>query len=137
MPRKKGQPYVRDQLKTRINISVTPTAADGLKQLAADEGYSSVSDMIERLGRGEVALVRTDQSQPIREQDIVRIAPELSLISIGRLLQVFSHRLNKTYRRLLFEIGTALINGSGIVSVVENNDLEATIRRTSSGHSSD
>ncbi len=47
---KRGIPELWDELKTRVNISLTPTAIKGLDELANAEGMSR-SDFVERIGR--------------------------------------------------------------------------------------
>ncbi len=48
-----------DELKSRINLSLTPTAIEGLDVLAAEREVSR-SELIELVGRGKIAL---DQQQ--------------------------------------------------------------------------
>jgi len=51
----RGRPLRHGEAKQRHEITVTPTAWAGLEALAA-KGECSVSEVIERLGRGLVAL---------------------------------------------------------------------------------
>jgi hypothetical protein len=41
------------ETKNIHQVTITPTGWDGLKQLAAAAGCRSISDLLERLGRGE------------------------------------------------------------------------------------
>jgi hypothetical protein len=52
----KGVPELHDELKTRVNFSLTPTGVDGLDGLAAERGLSR-SELVERIGRGQIRLV--------------------------------------------------------------------------------
>ncbi|NEP09740.1 MAG: hypothetical protein F6K14_05850 [Symploca sp. SIO2C1] len=51
-----GRPTIHNERKTTHNISITPTGWSGLNKIAKSMGYSSVSEFIERVGRGEVNL---------------------------------------------------------------------------------
>lgn len=57
MPRHRGVPIDRDELKQRRGIIITPKAWDGLARLVTKLGYKSKSDLIEGIGRFEVRLV--------------------------------------------------------------------------------
>jgi hypothetical protein len=52
---KRGIPELWDELKTRINISLTPTAVKGLDELAQQRELSR-SELVERIGRGVIPL---------------------------------------------------------------------------------
>lgn len=56
MPRVKGVPADRDEIKDRHNVMVSPSAWDGLDTIAKELGYKSRSDLIEAVGRREVKL---------------------------------------------------------------------------------
>ena len=56
MPRVKGVPADRDEIKERHNVMVSPSAWDGLDTIAKALGYKSRSDLIEAVGREEVEL---------------------------------------------------------------------------------
>ncbi len=56
MPRERGVPADRDEMKLRRGIMVTPTAWNGLTALAKKLGYKSRSDLIEAIGRGELVV---------------------------------------------------------------------------------
>jgi hypothetical protein len=58
MPRPRGVPADRDQLKIRRGVMVTPKAWANLDALAKQLGYKSKSDLIEGLGRGELEVVK-------------------------------------------------------------------------------
>jgi metal-responsive CopG/Arc/MetJ family transcriptional regulator len=45
-----GIPALWDEMKKRVNITLTPTAIAGLDELAATEGMSR-SEFVERIGR--------------------------------------------------------------------------------------
>ncbi len=62
MPRKKGKPFARaDELKKRYNISLTPTAHEGLKRLVEEGNFESLSEVLEQLGRGELVLTEAQE----------------------------------------------------------------------------
>jgi len=56
MPRVKGVPADRDEIKERHNVMVGPSAWAGLEAIAKELGYKSRSDLIEAIGRREVKL---------------------------------------------------------------------------------
>jgi hypothetical protein len=58
MPRVKGIPADRDEIKDRHNVMVSPSAWKGLDAIAKELGYKSRSDLIEAVGRREVEAVR-------------------------------------------------------------------------------
>ena len=47
----KGQPEAYDEVKTRINLSLTPAAVKGLNELTSEMGLASRSDLVEQIGR--------------------------------------------------------------------------------------
>jgi metal-responsive CopG/Arc/MetJ family transcriptional regulator len=50
--RKKGQPLTEyNELKTRITVSITPTAVNGIDAIAKSWNLSR-SELLERIGRG-------------------------------------------------------------------------------------
>jgi hypothetical protein len=53
--RTKGVPELHNELKGRVNLSLTPQAVEGLDILAAERGLSR-SELIERIGRREIPL---------------------------------------------------------------------------------
>jgi hypothetical protein len=56
MPRQRGIPADRDELKEQRSITLGPTAWAGLQTLADELGYKSRSELLEAIGRGEVEL---------------------------------------------------------------------------------
>lgn len=60
MPRERGVPADRDELKVRRGIMVTPTAWTGLEAIVKRLGYKSKSDLIEAIGRGELEVLESD-----------------------------------------------------------------------------
>lgn len=61
MPRHRGIPADRDEMKSPRNVSLSPTAWDGLQQLADALGYKSRSALLEAIGREELELTSQDQ----------------------------------------------------------------------------
>ncbi|MBD2078437.1 hypothetical protein [Leptolyngbya sp. FACHB-17] len=62
MPRQKGVPADRDEIKERHNVMVSPSAWEGLDTIAKELGYKSRSDLIEGVGRREVELTRKPET---------------------------------------------------------------------------
>lgn len=53
MPRKKGQPYRREELKGKQNFALTESAKEGIKRIAQVFNLNQ-SELIESIGRGEL-----------------------------------------------------------------------------------
>jgi hypothetical protein len=62
MPRKKGIPYARSELKGRRNFSLTLKAFQGLGRLFAFFNMDSASALLEAIGRGELFVSRVPRS---------------------------------------------------------------------------
>ena len=66
MPRRgqkssKGQPELYDEVKKRVNITITPTGWDRLDDLAWSRRLSK-SELIEQIARGEYLLIRRNET---------------------------------------------------------------------------
>lgn len=66
--RTKGVPELHDELKTRINLSLTPTAVEGLDAIATELGISR-SELVERIGRRKILLAS--------QSDLGNVDPEV------------------------------------------------------------
>lgn len=53
MPRKKGQPYRREELKGKQNFALTESAKEGIRRMAIVFNLNQ-SELIESIGRGEL-----------------------------------------------------------------------------------
>lgn len=53
--RVRGVPELHDELKTRVNLSLTPTGIEGLDILASKWGLSR-SELVEKIGRGHISI---------------------------------------------------------------------------------
>ncbi len=78
MPRRgqksnKGQPELYDEVKKRVNITITPTGWDRLDDLAWSRRLSK-SELIEQIARGEYLLVRINEAESLGK-------PQLNLLS--------------------------------------------------------
>lgn len=56
---KDGRPPLHDEKKTAHNVTVTPTAWKGVKEQADSLGCSSISELFEQIGRGNIRLTQT------------------------------------------------------------------------------
>jgi metal-responsive CopG/Arc/MetJ family transcriptional regulator len=62
--RKKGQPLSEyNELKTRITVSITPTAVNGIDAIAKSMNLSR-SELLERIGRGMLQVSAAQQERP-------------------------------------------------------------------------
>jgi predicted transcriptional regulator len=51
----KNDPYIWDEVKKSLHLSLTLTAIDGLQALATEKNLSR-SELVERIGRGIITL---------------------------------------------------------------------------------
>lgn len=49
--RMRGEPVYHDELKQRLNLTVTPKGARGLEEIAQELGLASKSELVDRIGR--------------------------------------------------------------------------------------
>ncbi|HBB30910.1 MAG TPA: hypothetical protein DDZ80_15930 [Cyanobacteria bacterium UBA8803] len=49
--RMRGKPVYHDELKQRLNLTVTPTGARGLEEIAQELGLKSKSELVDQIGR--------------------------------------------------------------------------------------
>jgi hypothetical protein len=68
MPRVKGVPADRDEIKTRHNVMVSPSGWDGLNAIAKRLGYKSRSDLLDAIGREEVEVIKLEDPEVSREE---------------------------------------------------------------------
>lgn len=68
MPRVKGVPADRDEIKTRHNVMVTPSGWAGLDVIAKRLGYKSRSDLLDAIGREEVEITKPDHAEESHEE---------------------------------------------------------------------
>jgi hypothetical protein len=59
----KGQPIFYSEKKQRVNLTLTPTASEGLEKFAQVFNLS-VSEFVERIGRGTIPLLIADSAEP-------------------------------------------------------------------------
>jgi hypothetical protein len=53
---KGGRPTEFNESKEPHTVTITPSGWQGLKELVEQQGCSSISDFLDRLGRGEFSL---------------------------------------------------------------------------------
>jgi len=90
--RTRGIPELHDELKKRVNFSLTPTAVEGLDLLAADRGLSR-SELIEQVGRRiiplgkrpNLGLQKLDPSVFSFIEEAVRSMPPLDIEEISKI----------------------------------------------------
>ena len=89
MPRRKGVPQARDQIKKPKNVSLTPKAIAGLSRIVRRMGLMTLSNLLEALGRGEVFLSSSPDSikELVAIWDYDELAKEAA-IPIERLLEI-------------------------------------------------
>ncbi|MBN3950472.1 MAG: ribbon-helix-helix protein, CopG family [Nostoc sp. NMS7] len=81
--RVKGVPELQDELKTRVNLSLTPTAIANLDVMAIERGISK-SELVERIARRQIPL--NDYRDPLRDASVAalveRVIQELPPLDI-------------------------------------------------------
>lgn len=64
--RSKGEPAFYDEMKKRVNLSLTPTGFDGLENLAEEWGLSK-SELVEQIGRGTIPVPKPEEAERLGE----------------------------------------------------------------------
>lgn len=64
--RTKGKPAFYDQMKKRVNLSLTPTGFEGLDNLAGEWGLSK-SELVEQIGRGTILVSKPEEAKRLGE----------------------------------------------------------------------
>jgi len=77
----KGYPELYDEVKKRVNLSLTPTAIAGLDKLAQELDLSR-SELVERIGRGSIPLA---EQRSLSEEFIISPIQSLPLTKCDRL----------------------------------------------------
>ena len=77
----KGYPELYDEVKKRVNLSLTPTAIAGLDKLA-EEFNLSRSELVEQIGRGLIPLA---EQKSLSEEYSISPIKSLSLSQCDRL----------------------------------------------------
>ena len=77
----KGVPELHDEVKKRVNLSLTPTAIAGLDKLA-EEFDLSRSELVEQIGRSTIPLA---EQKSLSEEYLISPIQSLSLTECDRL----------------------------------------------------
>lgn len=72
--RVKGVPELQDELKTRVNLSLTPTAIANLDVMANERGISK-SELVERIARRQIPL--NDYRDPLRDASVADLVKRM------------------------------------------------------------
>ncbi|MEH1798454.1 MAG: CopG family transcriptional regulator [Nostoc sp.] len=121
--RVKGVPELQDELKTRVNLSLTPTAIANLDVMAIERGISK-SELVERIARRQIPL--NDYRDPLRDasvaalvERVIRELPPLD-ITISKVKFIpFNNR-----EKLPNSPGTYLITNWQYEYIDSTNDLK-------------
>lgn len=65
-PRTKGEPAFYDEMKKRVNLTLTPTSIEGLDELAEAWGVSR-SELMERIGRGVIPVPKPEEVNQLKK----------------------------------------------------------------------
>jgi hypothetical protein len=117
--RVKGVPELHDEVKTRLNLTVTPTARQGLEKLAKERELS-ISELVEKIGRESLIInaeihehfkseslfqdaVLAVQSLPVeRCNELPKVSGAYALVDKhGRVLAGYASNLNEEFGRRL------------------------------------
>lgn len=66
--RTRGEPVYHDELKKSLNLTVTPTGAEGLEQLAKELGLKSKSELVDHIGQRLLAISSVALNQEDRQE---------------------------------------------------------------------
>ncbi|BAU65472.1 CopG/DNA-binding domain-containing protein [Stanieria sp. NIES-3757] len=77
----KGVPELHDEVKKRVNLSLTPTAIAGLDRLSQELNLSR-SELVEQVGRGSLPLA---EQSSLSEEFVISLTHSLSLTERDRL----------------------------------------------------
>ena len=66
--RVKGEPVYHDELKKSLNLTVTPTGAQGLEELAEELGLKSKSELVDHIGQRYLAVSFTLLTKEDRQE---------------------------------------------------------------------
>ena len=66
--RMRGEPVYHDELKKSLNLTVTPTGARGLEEIAQELGLKSKSELIDRIGRRILLVTPNPDAQENAEE---------------------------------------------------------------------
>lgn len=66
--RVKGEPVYHNELKKSLNLTVTPTGAQGLEELAEELGLQSKSELVDRIGQRLLAVSPTLPTKEDRQE---------------------------------------------------------------------
>lgn len=64
----RGEPVYHDELKKSLNLTVTPTGAQGLEQLAEELGLKSKSELVDYIGRRLLAVSAVSVTKEDRQE---------------------------------------------------------------------
>ncbi len=77
----KGVPELHDEVKKRVNLSLTPTAIAGLDKLSQELNLSR-SELVEQIGRGLIPLA---EQRSLSEEFVISLTQSLSITKRDRL----------------------------------------------------
>jgi len=66
--RTRGEPVYHDELKKSLNLTVTPTGAQGLEKLAEELGLQSKSELVDKIGRRLLSVSSTAFTEEDRHE---------------------------------------------------------------------
>ena len=73
---RRGKPLFYDECKKRTTVTLTPTANEGLNEIAKKHQLS-VSEFMERIGRGIIQVIEPERRQEIDLERLARRIVEL------------------------------------------------------------
>jgi Ribbon-helix-helix protein, copG family len=134
----KGVPDLHNEVKKRVNLSLTPTAVAGLDKLSAELNLSR-SELVEQVGRGLIPLA---EQSSLSEEFVISLTQSLSITERDRLPETMgaflatdlarfayvgsSSNLKKRFedRSLIEELDRIKVNKHGLNSDISNSDIQ-------------
>ena len=102
----KGYPELYDEVKKRVNLSLTPTAIAGLDELAQELGLSR-SELVEQVGRGLIPLA---EQKSLSEEFVFSPIRSLPLTECDRLPEKMGAFLATDYAQFAYAGSSTNLN---------------------------
>jgi uncharacterized Rossmann fold enzyme len=71
--RMRGEPVYHDELKKSLNLTVTPTGARTIEEIAQELGLSSKSELVDRIGRRVLIVSPNPAAKDNTEESVQRV----------------------------------------------------------------
>ena len=101
-----GYPELYDEVKKRVNLSLTPTAIAGLDKLSQELNLSR-SELVEQIGRGLIPLA---EQRSLSEEFVISLTQSLPLTECDRLPEVMGAFLVTDFAKFAYVGSSSNLN---------------------------